>query len=126
MDDIAGVDRGTVMRSYVLTNEYSTQRLTPSSCGERIIRPEAGVAMRASWSVSLEFPKAVAREIDVVFGSFDTYLKSGRGSTIPTWRCCERNRRGRGVKMGHQQGCHRPLPERILGVGSGWPIESFD
>ncbi|MGU3586561.1 tyrosine-protein phosphatase [Rhodococcus sp. C26F] len=77
---IAGVHRETVMRDYMLTNEYSKATIgTKATAASESSGPEAGAAMRALYSVSPEYLEAAFEEVDAVFGSFDNYVKSGLG-----------------------------------------------
>jgi len=77
---IAGVDRGTVMRDYLLSNEYLARTTDSNAARATESRgPARGDAMRALSSVRPEYLKAGLDEIEKIYGSFDNYVADGLG-----------------------------------------------
>lgn len=82
---IAGVDDATVMKNYLLTNEYSKDSIAATAAQVTAAKGEqAGEAMKVLLGVSPEFLQAGFDEIATTFGTFDKYLTDGLGLSTDT------------------------------------------
>ncbi|MFD4470061.1 tyrosine-protein phosphatase, partial [Rhodococcus sp. NPDC058505] len=90
LQHIAGVDDATIMRDYLLTNEYNEEWVTETRAYLVATQGEAAAALlEPLFGVEESYLQAGLDELAATYGSVDAYLTEGLGlstSTIDTLR----------------------------------------
>ena len=71
-----GVDRGTVMRDYLATNDYLAARNAAALADQT---PAMAARLKPFLDARAEYLKAAFDEVTARFGTFDAYLRDGLG-----------------------------------------------